>query len=98
VNVINANVNEILLRQIEAALAKCQTLVSLYLPQAYGGRLETVQSLVQTLIQAVTDAGIDVCDAQCFYDRALIAIGEKEYKQALNCFMAAYQQLLRCSC
>jgi hypothetical protein len=98
VNVINANVNEILLRQIEYALAQCQTMVSLYLPQAFGGRLETVQTLVQALIARVAAAGLEVCEAQCFYDRAVEAIGEKDYKKALNCLMAAYQQLLRCSC
>ena len=61
---IKKTVDIISLRQIEESLASCTVLVSLYLPQAFGGHLETVVQLVEQLIDQSKAAGLPTCNAQ----------------------------------
>jgi len=95
VNVKNEETRDNLIRlELEAALARGEVLVSMCLPRAVGGWLETVQTMVQKLLQGGADLGWDISVVQAHYDRAVAAISQKAYKQAMDGFVAAYQQLL----
>lgn len=93
---IKKTVDIMSLRQIEEVLASCGTLTSLYLPKVFGGHLEEVAGLVQSLIDQSKAAGLTTCDAQSFFYIGLVAMGNGEYKKAYKWFLEAYQQLICC--
>ena len=93
---IKKTVDIISLRQIEESLASCTVLVSLYLPQAFGGHLETVVQLVEQLIDQSKAAGLPTCNAQAFFNLGQEARSRGDYKKAYRWFAEAYQQLVCC--
>lgn len=93
---IKKTVDIISLRQIEESLASCTVLVSLYLPKAFGGHLETVVQLVEQLIDQSQAAGLPTCDAQSFFHLGQEAMTSGNFKKAYLWFAEAYQQLLCC--
>lgn len=93
---IKKTVDTMSLRQIEQILASCSTLASLYLPKAFGGHLEEVAQLVQTLINQSKAAGLNTCNAQSLFYVGQIAMSKAEYKKAYKWFSEAYQQLICC--
>ena len=95
---LKALTEEILLREIEENLAECQMLTSLYLPAAVGGRLETVQNLIQSLINASTVAGISIGAAESYLKQGIAATLGKDYCKALQWFALAYRQLTANAC
>lgn len=96
VNEIKTIVIQISERQIEQLLASCTLIVSLYLPVNYGGQLENVQKLVGTRIEQSKAAGLDVCNAQAYFNQGVTAALNGEYKKAYQWYMDAYKQLLCC--
>ena len=95
-DVIGANIDEILAREIEERLAasSCLHIVSLYLPAANGGRLETVRDIVGGLITDQTNAGLGVGSAQVRFDKGIDLLGDDSFKEAYKEFCSAYRQLL----
>lgn len=90
---IKAVVEEILLHQIEEALAECKMLISLYLPENKYGSIDKVQNIVRKLIDYAKDSGITVANAESYWKQGTIALSKKEYEKALEWFMLAYKQL-----
>lgn len=95
---LKALTEEILLREIEENLAECHILTSLYLPVAEGGRLETVQNLIQSLINASTITGNSIGAAESYLKQGIAATLKKEYCRALQWFTLAYKQLTTNAC
>lgn len=93
---IKKTVDIISLRQIEESLASCTVLVSLYLPKAFGGHLETVVQLVEQLIDQSQAAGLPTCDARSFFHLGQEAMMSGNFKKAYLWFAESYQQLLCC--
>ncbi|MCX7922108.1 MAG: hypothetical protein N3B21_08880 [Clostridia bacterium] len=86
-------VDEILLHQIEEALAECKMLVSLYLPEDTYGSILTVQNIVRKLIDYSKVSGIIVANAESYWTQGSIALSKGENIKALEWFMLAYKQL-----
>ena len=86
-------VDEILLRQIEEAIAECKMLVSLYLPESASGSVNKVQSIVENLIYNSKDSGLTIANAQSYWRQGSAAISNGQYEKALQWFMLAYKQL-----
>jgi|GEM_PF-4000268 len=95
---LKALIEEILLRQIEENLATCHPLISLYLPAEMGGRLETVEALLQSLIRLSTSAGNITGMAESYRKQGLAAALNNEYCKALQWFIRAYKQLTMNAC
>lgn len=89
---------ELLLREIEEDLAECKKLTSLYLPQAVGGGLDTVQNMIQTLLNSSISAGMDTGAAESYVKQGMIAALDKNYCKALVWYSLAYQQLTAAAC
>lgn len=86
-------VDEILLHQIEEALAECMMLVGLYLPEVLSGSIEKVQNIVQSLIKYSKAAGQITANAESYWKQGSVALEKGQYEKALQWFMLAYKQL-----
>lgn len=93
VNDIKNTVDEILLHQIEEALAECKLLVDLYLPEFALGSISKVQAIVAELIFNSKFAGITVANAESFWKQGVAALENGQYERALQWFMLSYRQL-----
>lgn len=86
-------VDEILLHQIEEALAECKMLVGLYLPESAFGSINKVQNIVEKLINNSKAAGLTVANAQSYWKQGSAALSKGQYERALQWFMLSYKQL-----
>lgn len=93
VNEVKDVVDEILIHQIEEALAECMMLVGLYLPEVLSGSIEKVQDIVLDLIQKAKAAGITTANAESYWRQGAAALERGEYEKALQWFMLAYKQI-----
>jgi tetratricopeptide (TPR) repeat protein len=90
---VQDTIDEILLHQIEEALAECKLLVSLYLPDSLYGSISKVQTIVSRLISNSKYAGLTTANAQSYWRQGVVALENGEYEKALQWFMLAYKQL-----
>lgn len=95
---LQALTREIMLRDMEENLQNCQYLTTLYLPAAAKGRLETVQTLLLTLVETSKTAGLDTGAAESFRRQGILAAAAGDYCRALHWFSLAYRELTRLAC
>ena len=69
--------------------------VGLQLPERFGGRLETVRSVVAAAIQMNLAAAQDVHGALEEFDRGDAAYGQEQYLVAFEAYRAAYREAAR---
>jgi len=93
VEAIQDRIDEIWEREIEEDIFHKTHLVSLFLPEAHGGRLESVRDIVQKWITNTAAAGMDTTRADCFFQQGLLHMDNNEYRSAFKDFARAYHQL-----
>ncbi|MFQ5423357.1 MAG: hypothetical protein ACE5F9_05190, partial [Phycisphaerae bacterium] len=93
IEAIQDRIDEIWEREIEEDIFHKTHLVSLFLPGAHGGRLESVRDIVQKWITNAAAAGMDTTRADCFFQQGLLHMDNNEYRSAFKDFARAYHQL-----
>ncbi len=93
VEVLQEHIEEIWEREIEENIFHRNNLVSLFLPAAHGGRLESVRDIVAKWIMQSAAAGMDVTRAECFFQQGLQNFDNNLYKAAYRSFSKAYKAL-----
>jgi hypothetical protein len=82
-------------RQVELQLKTCEPLVSLVLPQRFGGALEEVRELVTQSIERAQLAGVgDIPEATRRMQRGHQSFEVNQYQAAYRSFCLAYRALL----
>ena len=81
-------------RGIEENLRRGVELVSLYLPEANGGRLEAVTFLVESLIERSDAAGLQTGNARRIFDHAVEDFNGGRYKRSYLGLSKAYRLLI----
>jgi hypothetical protein len=81
-------------KQIEENLEAGKMIVSLILPEAHGGQLETVITLVETLIRQSKEAGFSGRKAAIFLNRAEDAYNDGRYEKSFFFLSTAYNSIL----
>ncbi|MFQ5501895.1 MAG: hypothetical protein ACE5EQ_06290 [Phycisphaerae bacterium] len=93
VEVLQEHIEEIWEREIEENIFHRNNLVSLFLPAAHGGRLESVRDIVSKWIMQSAAAGMDVTRAECYFQQGLQNFDNNLYKAAFKSFSKAYKSL-----
>ena len=87
------DMDETMEREIEEYLYLGIGLVSIYLPESLGGRLELVQAVVEKWINQSEATGFDVTQARKFFNAGVGYFNANNYKDAFDNFSKAYKQL-----
>ena len=90
--------NQLLFLEIEEYLASCKHFTSLYLPNAAGGHLETVQNHLASLITSSKLAGLASGMAEAYLKQGVLAVQNKRYCTGLFWFSLSYKQLTDNAC
>lgn len=83
--------------EIERVLSeqRQQDVVSLILPASGGGDLDLVRQIVSETIAKFQSAGLQIDQAQNYYNAGVAAQGSLQYREAFRQFALAYQQCVR---
>lgn len=79
--------------QLEEVLSKGTLIVTMALPNADGGRLNTVQQLDAAIILSAQKAGLSITRAQSYWQSGNTALGSGDYARAYLDYVKAYQSV-----